>query len=190
MSGFVRANRLISGLPGLERVPGQAQGSLLPPEPNLRQAVADVGAEAVNARGQRPEARGDWSNNVCYSPPPRIAPPVTKFVTPPAAVPAFADPSSTRIEKEMNPSRVLESNRGIWGDGYIVEKLQRRRLLKEELQTGETIMARRMEKLYATNPERARQLIGSAVNLPAKDGRQPNERAWLNVVLSKEVDAL
>ena len=111
----------------LERVPGQAQGSLLPPEPNLRQAVADVGAEAV-------------SNKKCYSPPPPAGPPVTKFVTPPVAVPAFAVPSSTRIEKEMNPSRVLESSRGLWGDGYIAEKLERRRLLREELQAGETII--------------------------------------------------
>lgn len=50
----------------LDQVPGQAQGSLLPPEPNLRQAVAEVGVEAVsNQNGYRP------------------SPPVTKLVTPP-----------------------------------------------------------------------------------------------------------
>lgn len=47
----------------IEQMPGQAQGSLLPPAPNLRQAMGETGAEAV-------------SNQKCYQP-------VTKSVTEP-----------------------------------------------------------------------------------------------------------
>lgn len=53
----------------IEQMPGQAQCALLPPEPNLRQALAEVGAEAAS-RGRPLE-----SNQKSYSS-------VTKAVTP------------------------------------------------------------------------------------------------------------
>lgn len=65
----------------IEQMPGQAQGSLLPPDPNLRKALGDNGAQNV-------------SNQKCYSNPPAV----TKSVT--------ANPPQRR---DSVPSTVISS---------------------------------------------------------------------------------
>lgn len=100
----------------LDRVPGQAQGSLLPPEPNLRQAVAEVGAEAVSNGGQ-------GGNKVCYPPPPVVPPPVTKFVTPkgPEVVPCT--PLSFQSSKPSSAFSVERSKGGkLAGENELMDR--------------------------------------------------------------------
>lgn len=83
----------------LERVPGQAQGSLLPAEPNLRQAMADVGAEAV-------------SNKKCYSPPGGNRQQATKFVTPQPPERAAGTPLSLQGSKPLQAFSIERSKAG------------------------------------------------------------------------------
>ncbi len=95
--------------------------------------------------------------------------------------------SRSRVLEIQEPqSRVHRGGRGYWDDGYVTDKLSRRRLLKEELQRNTTPMARRFEKLYATKPDRARELIAMAVDLECQNGKQPNPNAWLNTALANE----
>lgn len=81
----------------VERVPGQAQGSLLPPEPNLRAAIAETAAEAV-------------SNKVGYRLPPPPGQPVTKLVTPQPPSSAARAPLKVNVQGSK-PDRAFNIER-------------------------------------------------------------------------------
>lgn len=65
-------------------------------------------------------------------------------------------------------------------DDYVMAKLATRRAMREELLDGETPTARKFAVLYARNPDRARELLGAAVQV------QPNPAGYLNVRLRAE----
>lgn len=137
----------------------------------------------------------------------RTARPVVEFVERTATVPelkTWCDPGGGKggvctrapqvfesgnrvLEKKDSFTRVLDGAGAFRFDRYVMEKLERRRALREELFAGQTSTARRFAVLYKGNPDRARELIGQAVSLEClPGGRQPNPAAWLCRVLMNE----
>lgn len=91
----------------IERVPGQAQGSLLEPDPSITKTMAELAAEAAAGEGR--EARGESYQNGNWKPPS-----VTKLVTgqrePGRTVPVNSSTVSPALYKADKAGELL--NRG------------------------------------------------------------------------------
>lgn len=96
------------------------------------------------------------------------------------------DPSQLKgreraLMEEQHTQRARAVACGFRHDEYLTSKLQPHRLLREELMAGRTPTSRRFAKLYDTKPQRALELLATAVAI-----RQGNPACYLNTALQVE----